>query len=126
MPLHAIGKTVLLVEDDQPTREVFRLALKRSGNTVVAVEDGVAALRYIESARPDVIVLDMGLPRLSGRDVLRELRANPMTLNIPIIIVTGNDISDSPERAGLLVLQKPVDVDALSSAVGACLRRALR
>jgi len=121
--LPAAPKTVLLVEDDGPTRNLFRDALKRAGYSVSAVEDGLAALQSIEQKRPDLVVLDMALPRLGGRDVLRELRGNPETRNIPIIIVTGTDVSNMNERAGVLVLQKPFDPDMLVHAVDGHLRR---
>ena len=114
----------MLVEDDPAARDLFRTAFRRAGFAVAAVEDGLAALQRIESDPPDVIVLDMALPRLGGRDVLRELRANPATRAIPIIIVTGTDITDLNERAGVPVLKKPVDPDALVEAVDQLVRRA--
>lgn len=73
---------------------------------------------------PDVIVLDMALPRLGGRDVLRELRANPATRAIHVVIVTGTDVTNLTERAGMPVLQKPVDPDALVRAVDRLVRQA--
>jgi CheY-like chemotaxis protein len=117
---------VLLVEDDAPTRELFRAAFRRAGFVVTAVEDGLAALHRIESDPPDVIVLDMALPRLGGRDVLRELRARPDTRHIPVVIVTGTDITDLNERAGVPVLMKPVDPESLVVTVDQLVRRALR
>lgn len=117
-------KSVLLVEDDGPTRELFRTALRHAGYSVTAVDDGLAALRLIESDGLDVVVLDMALPRLGGRDVLRELRANPATRAIPIVIVTGTNVSDLNERAGVPVLQKPVDPDTLVRTVDQAVRPA--
>ena len=115
--------SVLVVEDDEPTREMYRSALKRNGYTVIAVDDGLAALHSIESQQPDVVVLDMALPRLGGRDVLRELRANPLTRAIPIIIVTGTDVVDLNERALAPVLMKPVDTETLIAAIEDARRR---
>jgi DNA-binding response OmpR family regulator len=112
-----------LVEDDLPTRDLYDIALTRRGYVVGSVDDGLAALRFIEVVRPDAIVLDMELPRLGGRDVLRELRANPATRGIPVVIVTGTDVTDLNERAGVEVLQKPVDVEALVQAVDRSIRR---
>lgn len=117
-------KSILLVEDDAPSRDLYRSALQRSGHNVVAVEDGLAALQYIESTPPQVIVLDMMLPRLGGRDVLRELRANPETRQIPVVIITGTDVSNLSERAGIPVLQKPFALNELVDAVDAAVRRA--
>lgn len=120
----AAAKNILLVEDDQPSRDLYRSALQRSGYTVVTAEDGMAALRSIGSAVPQLIVLDMMLPKLSGRDVLRELRANPETRHVPVIIITGTDVRNLAERAGILVLQKPFELAVLVKAVDAAVRRA--
>lgn len=91
---------------------------------MVSVEDGFAALQHIESALPQVIVLDMILPRLSGRDFLRQLRANPETRKIPVVIITGSDVSNLSERAGIPVLQKPFALSLLVDTVDLALRRA--
>lgn len=119
-----ITKSILLVEDDAPSRALYRSALERSGHIVVTAEDGFAALQQIESARPQVIVLDMILPRLSGRDVLRQLRADPETRHIPVVIITGSDVSNLSERAGIPVLQKPFALSLLIDAVDSAIRRA--
>jgi CheY-like chemotaxis protein len=118
-----LSTRVLVVEDDDPTRELYRAALKRNGYLVVAVADGLAALRAIESERPDVIVLDLALPRLAGRDVLREVRENPLTSAIPVIVVTGNSSVDLHEPIPTPILTKPVDTDALISAIEGVRRR---
>ena len=126
MPPAPSTTVVLLVEDDAPTRDLYRAAFRRAGFAVTAVDDGLAALHWIEAERPDVVVLDMGLPRLGGRDVLRELRANPGTRTIPIVIVTGTDVADLNERAGVPVLTKPVDPDVLVQTIEDLVRRAFR
>ena len=126
MPPAPNTAVVLLVEDDPSTREIFRVALRHAGFVVVAVDDGLAALQRIESDPPDIVVLDMGLPRLGGRDVLREIRANPNTRPIPIVIVTGTEVADLNERAGIPVLTKPVEPDTLIRTVEDLVRRAFR
>ena len=81
--------TILLVEDDPDIRELVAYKLNRSGFEVIEAADGLAALQAARSRRPDAVVLDMGLPRLSGIDVCRELRAAPATAAVPIIMLTG-------------------------------------
>jgi DNA-binding response OmpR family regulator len=66
-------------------------------------------------------VLDLGLPRLSGEDVLRELRVRADTRNVPIVIVTGHDVVDLNEDELVCVLRKPITTDALVTAVRNCL-----
>jgi len=65
--------TVLLVEDDNATREMYDYALRMAGFAVTAVRDGFAALRSIEQQCPDVVVLDLDLPHVSGMDVHQEI-----------------------------------------------------
>ena len=82
---------VLIVEDDHALREMYRAALIMSGYAVVAVEDGIDALQHVEQALPNLIVLDLALPRLGGHGVARELASCAETRDIPILVVTGTD-----------------------------------
>lgn len=72
-----LERYVLVGENDASLRELYRSALRAAGYAVVAVEDGIDALRRVERARPEAVVLDLDLPRLSGRDVQKELKAGP-------------------------------------------------
>jgi DNA-binding response OmpR family regulator len=123
--LPARATVVLVVEDDPQLRELYRSALIHAGYAVVAVEDGVDALRYLDAKTPAAVVLDMGLPRLNGRDVQREMAAHRLTEHIPIIVVTGQTM-DIDERDYACVLRKPIDPESLTTAVQSCLRRAKR
>jgi DNA-binding response OmpR family regulator len=118
--------TVLIVEDDPSLRSTYRTALAFAGYSVIAVEDGVDALRHLEADTLEAVVLDLGLPRLHGRDVYREMRADPRTRAIPIVIVTGSDPSSLDTTEFDCLLRKPFDPDELVSAVDACVRQALR
>jgi CheY-like chemotaxis protein len=119
-------KTVLVVEDDSSLRELYRSALVSAGYSVVAVEDGMDALRRVERDAPQAVVLDMALPRLGGRDVQRELKSRPETSKIPIVVVSGTDISDLNESEYASVLRKPIHADAVVYAVDKCFRRQQR
>jgi DNA-binding response OmpR family regulator len=90
---------------------------------VVAVEDGVDALRFAEQTLPAAVVLDLGLPRLAGMDVQRELAAHDHTRTIPIILVTGHSGSIN-EQGYACVLRKPIQPHELVAAVQRCLARA--
>ena len=120
------NSTVLVVEDDSVLREFYRTTLTAAGYTVVAVEDGLDALRRIDHQAPQAIVLDLSLPRVDGRDVSRELKARPDTRRIPVIVVSGTDMKDLNEKDFACVLRKPVDPDALVDAIEHCLRTARR
>jgi len=117
--------TVLVVEDDSSLRDMYRTALMVAGYVVVAVEDGLDALRRLETIRPSLVVLDMALPRLGGREVQKELRASPDTNQIPIVVVSGTDTRDLDPREFDCVLRKPITMDALLDAVHDCLRRSV-
>jgi len=119
-------KTILVVEDDAALRELYRTALVSAGYSVVAVEDGIDALRRVEREAPQAVVLDMALPRLGGRDVQRELKARPATSSIPIVVVSGTDVSDLKESEYASVLKKPIHPEAVVYAVDKCVKRASR
>jgi two-component system phosphate regulon response regulator PhoB len=114
---------VLVVEDDAALRGFYRTTLRHADYRVIAVEDGLDALTWIEQHTPDIIVLDLALLRVSGRDVQRELRAHAETRDIPIVVVTGDDTSDLNRRELACVLNKPVTGDALVEVVDRCLKR---
>jgi two-component system phosphate regulon response regulator PhoB len=122
VPQSPAKKTVLVVEDDRALRELYRTVLREAGYEVGAVEDGTDALHRIEHWTPDVVVLDLALPRLDGRDLRHELRARPETRDVPVIVVTATDTSDLNQNDFAAILRKPIDADALVIAVDAALR----
>jgi len=122
MPSPAFGQRyVLVVEDDRALREHYRAALQFAGFAAIAVEDGLTALHYIDSAKPRAVVLDLGLPRLGGLDVQQELKARPDTQHIPIVIVSGSDTSGLSQDDFACILRKPVSAETLIAAVEQCL-----
>ena len=115
---------MLVIEDDSELRVLYRTALSLAGYTVIAVGDGLDALRRIDGGiTPDILVLDLGLPLLGGRDVYRELRAHANTTNVPIVLATGSDTSDLDPSDFVCILKKPFDSDRLVAAVDDCLRK---
>ncbi len=126
VPAAFVERYVLVVEDDPTLRELYRSTLRAAGYAVVAVSDGIDALRRVEGDPPDAVVLDLGLPRLNGRDVQRELKSAPDTKHIPIVVVSGSDTSDLDPDDFACVLNKPISADALIVAVQNCIRRSWR
>jgi CheY-like chemotaxis protein len=109
--------TILLVEDDSALRQLYKITLELRGYDVEIAADGVTALNLVEQADPPhVVVLDIGLPRLSGLTVAAELASTARTSNIPIVIVTGR-VEPFNEKPFAAVLHKPVTSDALADAV---------
>ena len=95
-----------------------------NATSVLIVEDGLDALHQIEIDPPAAVVLDLGLPRLGGRDVQREMTARIETRGIPIIIVTGEPADDLDPSEFACILRKPLEPDTLITAVRDCLRKA--
>lgn len=115
--------TVLVVEDDPELRELFREALSANRYRVSVASDGLAALQAIDQAEPDVVVLDLGLPCVSGWDVYRELRSPSTTADPLIVVVTASEPQDIRPPDVAAFLHKPVDPLVLVDTVAAILRR---
>ncbi|MHC4899625.1 MAG: response regulator, partial [Planctomycetota bacterium] len=82
-------ESILVVEDDAELSEALALFLSREGYVVATAGDGIAAVDAAQNHRPDLVLLDLILPRLSGLDVCRRLKADPRVRSIPIIIVSA-------------------------------------
>lgn len=113
-------KTVLVVEDDVDLRSIFATNLALGGFIIREAANGIEALRLIDSAPPDLIVLDLGLPHVTGQDVLSEIRALQHTREIPVLVVTGRDVAVSEISPDCMLL-KPVHPAELVRQVKRCL-----
>lgn len=89
---------VLLVEDEAPLRGVLRDLLEREGYAVIEAADGVQALDGIDRSAPDLVVLDLNLPRLDGYGVLKHLRSRTTTATLPVLVLTAKGDEDSEVR----------------------------
>lgn len=116
VPRHPV---ILVVEDDRLLRECYREGLGGRFD-VDECADGMSALEYFDHHRPDAVVLDLNLPRLHGQTLYNELRHQPLTSGIPIVVVTGVD--PTPHLPGATVLRKPCAIDALIGALETALR----
>lgn len=118
-------RTVLVVEDDEDLRRLFRTALVLAGYDVVEAGDGLEALLRIDQAPPDLVVLDIVLPRLSGIAVQQEIAAQAVTREIPIVVITGSAMeADNLDVA--CFLRKPVSPEQVVDVVRRCLASGAR
>jgi CheY-like chemotaxis protein len=121
------AKRVLLVEDEDALRRVMKDLLEREGFLVHEAADGVIALDEIDRLAPDLVVLDLNLPRLDGYGVLSHLRARPATQKLPVIVLTAKGDEDSEVRVfeygASDYLTKPFRARALSARIHSLLDR---
>ncbi|MDI1282353.1 response regulator [Brevundimonas sp.] len=111
---------VLVVDDDPIMREVTRIHLEGAGYTVELATGGVEGVDKVEALRPDLVILDFAMPGVSGCDALRQIRAQPGSVAIPVIMLTAwSSVDDRKvvEALGGSWLEKPVSVEALLEAV---------
>ena len=105
-------KTVLIVEDIELNRELLAQLLEDDHRLVFA-EDGVAALERAAETRPDMILMDLSLPRMDGWEATRRLKADPAMAGIPVIVLSARAMNDDEERARASgcddFLTKPID-----------------
>lgn len=107
---------VLVVDDNPDLREILVEALEFVGFRTASAADGVEALAAIKRLRPDVVLMDLALPRMGGIEVTRVLKASPKTRTIPIIAVSEfpDDVLKIALSAGCAAaLRKPVELDGL-------------
>lgn len=108
----------LIVEDDRDIVALFRHVLDVAGYQTEITLNGLEAMRRIESQPPDILLLDLQLPGLSGIEILKRIRADERLRNIPVVVITAyplhaDSLPDEPD----LVLIKPVDINQLSNLV---------
>ena len=115
---------VLVVDDDPNIRRLIVVALRRDGYSFLEASNGREALDLMRSDRPDVVVLDLMMPVLSGWDVLRERQSDADLSNIPVIIVSANrdpEVATAVSQGICAFLPKPFDIGALSALVRSCI-----
>jgi two-component system phosphate regulon response regulator PhoB len=125
--MNAIQPHILLVEDEKSLVELLRYNLEQSGYRVTVATNGEEALTSVADDRPDLVLLDWMLPRMSGLEVCRQLRRQPVTSNIPIIMLTargeeGDRIRGLDAGADDYV-SKPFSPSELVARIRAVLRR---
>jgi two-component system, cell cycle response regulator len=122
----SIERVVLVAEDSLVVRALLRAQLREHGYTVVEAADGEQALQRARESAPDVILLDVEMPRMDGFEVLAELKRDPALLDVPVIFITGRTTADDAVR-GLEsgahdYLRKPFEASELAARVHAAIR----
>jgi CheY-like chemotaxis protein len=116
-----MSKTVVVIEDTTVVRALFVQFLRRFGCRVLEAEDGRTGLALVRAERPDLVLLDISMPHMSGRDVLREIRNDPATHDLPVIMTTAQaakDVVTEVVAQGVSAyLVKPIGRDRFDQAV---------
>ena len=114
--------TVVVIEDEEGMAEVLSLNLESAGMEVEVIRDGVSALARLDHAPPDAVVLDLGLPEVSGYRVMRVLRNTPGWEGTPVLVATAYNFEEAADviREGVDdFLTKPFEMDDLVRRVAA-------
>ena len=118
---------VLLIEDFDDAREMYAEYLEFSGLRTIGAADALKGLQLAEQLQPHVILMDAALPGLSGWDATRQLKENPRTRHIPVLMLTGHVLGDARERAIAAgadgFMAKPCLPDELARQIVAALRK---
>jgi CheY-like chemotaxis protein len=113
----SFSRRVLVIEDNRDAREMFRMMLELAGHEVLEAEEGVGGLELLKASRPDVAVIDVGLPGLNGYEIARRFREEPDADGVMLVALTGYGTPEAVERslqAGFdHHLIKPVNAEAL-------------
>ena len=116
-----MGAYILAVDDEAHIRRLVQINLQRAGHRVDTAADGVEALERIQVERPDMLVLDVTMPRLDGIELLRRLKADPETAGIRVVMLTARaqdaDIFEGERSGADLYLCKPFSPVQLMQAV---------
>ncbi|MEA2164284.1 MAG: hypothetical protein QOK37_2411 [Thermoanaerobaculia bacterium] len=116
---------VLVVDDDPSIRRMIVAALRRDGYIFREAPNGKEALDLMRSEHPNVVVLDLMMPILSGWDVLQARELEPELREIPVIIISANrapEVATAVDKGICAFLPKPFDIGALSALVRSCLQ----
>lgn len=113
-------KTILIVEDEDAVRELEKFILEQEGFDVMEARDGLEGLAKAEFKRPDLILLDLMMPDVSGGRMFDEMKEHPVTSGIPIVVVTGKPDAHETfdDQIGAdNVIMKPFESDALIARI---------
>ena len=120
------GVRILLVDDFADAREMYSTYLEFEGFTVLSASSAVEAIALAVNERPDLILMDAGLPGMTGWDAITELKADARTREIPVLMLTGHVLKESQERAAEAgadgFIPKPCLPDELSREIKSALK----
>jgi CheY-like chemotaxis protein len=116
-----MAEKILLVEDNPQNRYLVAFLLEKNGYEVISAEDGEEALAVVEEHRPDLILMDVQLPKLDGYEATRRIKADERFTNIPLVALTAHSMKGDRGKALAAgcddYITKPVDAEGLLSRI---------
>lgn len=119
-----LARTIYVADDNPSLRQGLNLALQARGYSVRTAEDGPGLLELLESGRPDLMLLDVMMPGMSGLEVLARIRADERWADLPVFLLTaaaGAELREDEQAGDLFVLSKPVRLEELLRRIEWCL-----
>jgi CheY-like chemotaxis protein len=117
----SLGRRILIADDNQDAAQSLAMLLEIMGHTTHVVGDGLATIEAAADFRPDLILLDLGMPRLDGLETCRRIRSQPSNSNVVVVALTGwtqSEIRRQSKEAGFdFYLVKPLDSEALEHLI---------
>lgn len=114
-------KKILIVDDNEDIVITYRVVLDRMGYEVAQAYDGLQCLEYMEKQKPDLVLLDVRLPGLSGAKVCRSIKETSQTSDVPVVAITASMSADTREKMSEVgadeFLLKPIDANDLNRVV---------
>jgi DNA-binding response OmpR family regulator len=119
-------RRIVIVDDEVLIRETLRLSLEHAGFGVRTIEDPSSALAVIRAEKPDLVLLDMYLGDVDGREIARGLKSDPATAKLPIVFFTGSnepvDVVTGLDAGAIEYIAKPIDGEVLVSKIRSILK----
>jgi CheY-like chemotaxis protein len=110
-------KRLLIVDDELAIVEALQDILAVEGYDVATAFNGVDGLQRMAGSRPDLVLLDLMMPVMDGREMLRRMREDPQLSGIPVVVMSAGRISDEERRASARFLAKPFELDVLLDTI---------
>jgi two-component system, cell cycle response regulator DivK len=110
-------RRILIVDDDETNQRLFKAILEANGYEILQAYDGANCIEIAKEAQPDIILMDIQMPKIDGAEAFKRLQAEPLTRDIPVIALTSYAMTDDREKFLLIgfrdYIAKPVPIDDL-------------
>lgn len=113
---------ILIIEDNQINLEMIRILLQDAGYQTIEAEDAITGIRKAQEEHPNLVLMDLHLPRMDGYDATRILKSRSETQNIPVVALTAMAMPEDTEKALAAgcenVIHKPIDIGSFTDTIG--------